>query len=338
MGEELYQSRALNFLKIVMMICVVGLHFLSHGNYLLYEKPFSETWGGVWIIRSFIMVCVNCFVMVTGYYLCEKKIKITKILRLMDGMLFYSVIISIIIWCLKFPDISVIQILNTIFPFMTGSYWFMSCYIVLYLIAPLINIVIRSITFETFTRYIFVCVMLFSIIPTVFSSFSGYSIDRTNGYGVIWFIVLYLTGAWLRKTNFKFKKKYAAVGVYIGASLCTFLITISVKFFAMSGVAPSYINYELDYIGYNYFSVYIASIGCFLLFKNLRISKQYEKIIMNISSLTLGVYLISEHPILRNILFTDVFHCDQYIGSLWFLVAFVLVVFTVFSVCCMIDI
>lgn len=46
MGEELYQSRALNFLKIVMMICVVGLHFLSHGNYLLYEKPFSETWGG----------------------------------------------------------------------------------------------------------------------------------------------------------------------------------------------------------------------------------------------------------------------------------------------------
>ena len=72
--------------------------------------------------------------------------------------------------------------------------------------------------------FIMVYVMLFSLIPTVFSSFSGYSTDRTNRFGVMWFVVLYLTGDWLRKTNFKFKKKYAEVGVYIGASVCSLLI------------------------------------------------------------------------------------------------------------------
>ena len=58
---------SLNLLKIISIWFVVGMHFLSHSGYLSNElNSFRMEANLVWLVRSFIMVAVNCFVLTTG--------------------------------------------------------------------------------------------------------------------------------------------------------------------------------------------------------------------------------------------------------------------------------
>lgn len=269
--ENRDESVALNLLKIVMMFFVVGMHYLSHSGFLVKEEPLTATWCGVWLIKSFLMVCVNCFVLVTGYYMSEREgVHKEKVLELADAMLFYSVFISFVLGIMGLVNFSVVRMVYILFPFSTKSYWFMTCYIVLYILSPYINRAVKDLNKKEFTKLLLAAILLFSIIPSLFNSIAS-TLDDTNGFGITWFVVLYLTGIWLKRTQFCFKRRITAPGIYIMCSLAVFLISFMVEKVCSMGVAQSFKGYGLSYIGYNYVFVYLASIGCFLTFRQIKV-------------------------------------------------------------------
>jgi len=331
------RNESLNLLKIISIWFVVGMHFLSHSGYIMNALDlFHMEANMVWLVRSFIMVAVNCFILITGYFQSEKEdIKPAKCFKIMDKMLFYSVSISIILMVVLHKKLTIIQVLYTILPFSTKSYWYMTCYIVVYLISPYINSAVGRLNIKEMRNVLLVAIVLFSVIPTIFNSICS-TMDDTNGFGIIWFVILYLTGYWLRKSDFHFRRRIIAPGLYIGCCLLTFIVSVLMNWVGVN-VYSGFRGYAISSIGYNYLSVYIASIALFLTFLQLSIPQKITRFINSVASCTGGVYLIHEQPILRDILFTEILGCDRYINDWKWMGCFLLVTVGIVAFCVLIE-
>lgn len=69
-----------------------------------------------WCIDAFVFVCVNLFVLVSGYCLVTTEFKLSRIVRLWVEVEFYSVVCTLICKFLG-NEISVSQLLKSAIPF-----------------------------------------------------------------------------------------------------------------------------------------------------------------------------------------------------------------------------
>ena len=75
------KKREMNFelLRIVAMCMIIGLHYLDKGNVLGKFVEIQDAKDYVpWIFEAFFFCSVNVYVLITGYFLVEKEIKIKK--------------------------------------------------------------------------------------------------------------------------------------------------------------------------------------------------------------------------------------------------------------------
>ena len=86
-------KRQSNFelLRIVAMFMIIALHYLVKGN---VAAPWSESRTLVnytaWLVEAFCIVAVNCYVLLSGYFLVESEWKPGRALSLLFQVLFYS--------------------------------------------------------------------------------------------------------------------------------------------------------------------------------------------------------------------------------------------------------
>jgi hypothetical protein len=86
-----------------------------------------------------------------------------------------------------------------------------------------------------------------------------------------------------------------------------------------------------NFLNYSFIIVQIAAISLFIHFKGIKLK---SKIINQISPAVFGIYLISDHPDIRDILYTNVLHVGNYNYSYAFFPYMVVSVIGIF-VCCM---
>ncbi len=109
------------------------------------------------------------------------------------------------------------------FPILTYEYWFIVMYILLLLISPLLNIIINNIKQEEYKTLIKLALFVFSIIPSI--NIFGDEFGTNSGYSLIWFVVLYFIGAYLKIYGLK-KRKYLkwycsiSIGLFIIKYIC----------------------------------------------------------------------------------------------------------------------
>lgn len=95
--ENIKRNYNLDLLRIISMIFVVVLHCCGHGNLLNNVSAFSANGLFLRIIDSFAYVAVNCFVLISGYFLCTSKFKLRKLVVVLVQAIFYSVAIFALI-------------------------------------------------------------------------------------------------------------------------------------------------------------------------------------------------------------------------------------------------
>lgn len=88
------RNYGLDLLKILSMVMVVLLHATSYGIKNVSCIPLSPKWFTIATIRSISGVAVNCFVLINGYFMCQKKKNIE--MRLLY-FLFYSLLFPLLI-------------------------------------------------------------------------------------------------------------------------------------------------------------------------------------------------------------------------------------------------
>ena len=308
--KENQNSRNSNFelMRIVSMFFIVLCHIIGHGQMLEHSSGVLQL---ILRIISYIgIVHVNSFVLLTGYFQYNKKFSVRKLLKIINQQWFYKVIITLLFVFLGIQTVTKLELFNNLLPFdITGNYWFINCYIVLYILSPFLNRFIEHTNQKEHRRCLLVFLLLFSIIPMLTD---GYLVSNT-GFTVVQFVLLYLTGAYLHKypiknnIHFKYYSKNKRQMIFF--ILMIFLGILNLSFSISADFLTTVSNPLVQQIGefyrhycmrYSNILVIVQSVFYFLYFETLSFK---NKKINRIGSYTLAVYLLSDHVFVRQHLY-----------------------------------
>lgn len=209
---------------------------------------------------------------------------------------------------------------------MFGEYWFITNYVILFLLIPYINKLLQSLTEKEFISLLLLLFVLFYFFPT----FTNY--DLTNlvyvlfGYIIGYFLNIYTDNKYLKKINFK---------VLLLVSWL-FVIFITIVLNLLSYKIPMISSFTSYFYGISKIPVIFISISLFMIFKNLKINN--NKIINYISGSTLAVYLISDNKYIRQLLWLNIFKQLVISNPIIFIAYSLSCVLLVYVICTIIDI
>lgn len=262
--------------------------------------------GGVGqnFIYSVFTVSVNVFVLISGYFMINGKVKIKKIINLWLQVWFYTILTYALACALNFKTFEVSEFFKCFIPIIDKRFWFISTYLILYIISPFLNKIMKNCTKKEGIT-VLILVLVFSILYSKFKIMEVLALE--SGYSVPWFICLYLVGAYLKMYPPKIKKIWLFL-IYLACTLSLFAMT----FWSGDGVLKAIFYNSLDYTSP---LVLVASVCLFLLFRDIRIKNKFiHNAVCLVSSCTFGIYLLdackNEFDFLHNVL-----HIEQYYGS-----------------------
>lgn len=295
-------------LRIIAMIMIIIHHFNLHGGVLNNLKDFTFEYYFINILEIFCIIAVNLYVLITGYFMVKSKFKISKILKLELEVIFYSIITYIVLVFMNKLKFNIQAFIKFFLPVTTNQYWFMTAYILLYLLTPILNILINNINQKQYKYLLIVLFFSLSIIQTVYPENSV--VGAIGGFSLIWFIFLYLVGGYIRLYYNGKYSKLRLFGVYIASIILQILIKIGLEKINLGDI--DIINiYKTNLLNYNNILILIESVTLFLIFAKIKIN---NKIINYISSSTLAIYLIHDQNNVRGILWNYV-SPYKYVGS-----------------------
>lgn len=319
MNQVLRQSN-IELLRIFLMLMIIFHHVIFHGlNIYQLDVNTNNIKSTSYIylfFECFIIVAVNVFVFISGYF--GIKFKPKTLLLLFLQTFFYSTTIYLFFVSINIVSFSFKELLLSFFPVLTSLYWFVSIYIGLYIISPFLNVSIDSIEND---KIIKIALLLLIILDTVsgfvFGNYSGI------GYSVFHFIVIYLIARYMRLKNLEIKN--ANYG-YIFCSLILFIVCILLIWYG-------YPNKLLILFKYNNPILVVSSVFLFYSFKNLKVKN--NKTINLMAAQVLGVYMVHDNPNVRIQLkgFVNYIYLDFEYNTitLFFILIFVVILVFIFS-------
>lgn len=206
------------------MLMIVVWHSLVHGFFrshydMLVELPYTDlvlaNYALCRLLIHITAVAVNCYVLITGYFMINTNFKWMKLVKLWVQVLFYSVGIYLICVACRTEEFSWKYTLCSLIPVRGHEYWFITMYFALIALAPFLSLLANALTKRA---YAILLLILFIINIDINGLFYGeiYS----NGYSLWWFLFLFLTAGFIRKygVGTKYKQCY---GKFFGA-FCIF--------------------------------------------------------------------------------------------------------------------
>lgn len=323
----------LDILRIISMIMIISLHYLNHGHALDNLKFGSLNYNLGYLIKALSIVAVNCYVLISSYFMINKRFSFKKIVKIALEVIIYSIMIYLILVITKVIDFNKIDLIKSIFPITTGSYWFVSSYIVLLFMTLFLNKFIEVINKK---EHIILLIILF-IFNSIISFIPGFSFMGVNsGYGVVWFINLYFIAAYIKK-YFNYNKNYL---LYYFTGTILLMISIYVLYF-INNILLNNSSLGRIYIIFNYNSPFVlfSSITLFCFFLNIKkeFNDNVKKTISFLATSTFSVYLIHDNAYFRSILWSNILKVEKYANGNYMWIHFIISIIIIFITCILID-
>lgn len=333
------KKRQSNFelLRVIAMLMIITLHYLDKGGILPAPgEPFGAAGLTAWLLEAFCVSAVNVYVLLGAYFLVEQDYELMRAVRLWGQVLFYSIVIGaacVIAGIVPMQELTLYKLLIYLMPVTQEHYWFATAYIVMLLFAPLMNRTLRELPEKTFRRAIVLLLLLFSVVNSVLPV--RLPIDRM-GYDALWFLVLYLTGAFLRLhgDRLKITTGVSAAGYVVSSGLIFASMLVINAFYHRTGSLLDFINRQYHYNGVLCLA---SSVFLFFIFRKLNIPEgRAADGIRRAASVSFGVYLIHEHIDLRYF-WPKLLGVQKFSGTPLFLLHWAVTILAVYAVCGVIE-
>jgi hypothetical protein len=334
-GVELKKSRSSNLelYRIICMLMIVAHHYVvnsgltSEGGILQRDLTSTNsifmTLFGAWGKTG-----INCFLMITGYFMCTSKITLKKFIRLMGQIYLYRWIIFIIFYVTGYETLSPMRMLKLIMPVWNFSDGFTSCFIGFWLTIPFLNILVQNMNKRQHELLLLLLLGMFTFlgsIPTFHITFNY----------VVWFGFIYFIASYIRlypRPLFERRNLWGWI-----ALLCFVLGCVSILCLRLIVGASVSTSYFFISDSNKILAVAIA-VCSFLWFKNMPI--RYSKVINAFGAGTFGVLLIhANSSAMRTWLWSEkVDVIGHYTLPLESLILYsIVVVLAIFIICNLID-
>ena len=303
----------MEILRILSMVFIIMGHFAYHGHY--YPGFTASTFNRI-VINFFIVgmnIGVNCFIVLSGYFLINGKFGWKKFFRVVFEVFFYSALIYICFLIAGAIPYDFKDLLMNFFPVFFSRYWFATTYVIIYLLFPFTNKLIKSLSMKQ-------NMILIGFLIFFHSIFCFFNQNYFSNVG--WFVTLYMIGAYIRLYKNKWlTSKWTNIWIFAFSCLTIFLF-------------EAVLNYSVYYK--NYIPCVLASISLFNLFafSKWHCTNRFTNII---ASTTFGIYLIHDNIFIRNFLWRTLLNCPEMANKSYFVFYAIASVVGVFVVCCAID-
>lgn len=263
------------------MLMIVAHHFVVNSGLTgtggpLSSDVFSDKSVFLWLLGMWGKTGINCFMMITGYFMCTSKITARKFIKLLAQIYFYNILIYVIFLISGYETISGIRMIKLLIPFWGFEGDFVGCFIMFYLTIPFWTILVQNMNRRQHGLLLFLllgCYTLLGSIPTFRVSFNY----------ITWFGIIFLIASYIR---------LYPMPVFERKSLWGWLSLVFV-FLAMASVV---VLNKFLHAGYflisdcNKFFAVAVAVSTFLWFKNMNI--KYSKVVNAFGAATFGVLLI----------------------------------------------
>lgn len=282
----------MDLLRIVSMLLIVFLHSIDHSGVLENAENCGN--GMYFYVRftyALCQVCVNIYIMLSGYFMVKSQFRLQKLVTLWMETVFYGLVLRSVFMIAGAKPLSITSLISCFFPILTGRYWFLTIYVGMYLVSPFLNMLINAMDKKQHGM-LNVCLFgLMSVWSSIHPSIAG--MNSGGGWGLAWFVALYITAAWFRLYYTPNDKPLRWLVAFVAVPMLIAAVQYVLKAWISIGIVSRIVE---NWFRYDSAPVYIMTIGLFVGFLNVNIkSKLLSRIISFVAPMTLGVYLIHAH-------------------------------------------
>jgi len=323
----------LELFRIITMLFIIVHHYVVNSALWSVDGPITQdpmAWKSLFllIVGAFGKIGINCFVLISGYFMCQSSISAKKYAKLYLEVVFYYFAANAPFWITGYGSFVWEDLLVSIYPAAYIGSDFVTAFLVLFFCVPFINKLLQNLSQREHV-YLLLLAFVIYVIPGTFRFVFYISSNHLS-----WYVVLYLFAAYIRKyPNSLFEnKRFWAVATVVNMGLC-----------AVSVIICTYLEMQLqkDLAYYfvsdsNTFLALTTAISAFLYFKNLKMP--YCPIINRLASTCFGVLLIhGASDDMRYWLWQDLLDNNRAYASEWMILHVILSTLGVFLTCAVID-
>lgn len=282
-------------LRIISMIMIVAFHTFryidtSHFNHWQMLAYHGVRWYGLF--------GVNCFLLISAWFMIGKPIKTQKLFGLILQTAFYCILLFLChiiynILCGNFhpvADIIKVELTSLLSPLWSDRYWFITAYVFLYLMIPLYNRLIQMLSADRYKNIMFIAslvVFLYLTLPQTFENTTviGDFLWVSYVYLLTGYLKLYGTGNLLqRHAGILLPLTY---GIFV---LSKQLLTYSIHNEYLNNLISHTTGNSMRYS----FLMLLLAIELFYLFQQIHFK---SRLVNSIASCMFGVYLFHENKV-----------------------------------------
>lgn len=315
--------------RIIVMLFIVAHHSIVNSGVLelMVEEPLSLKSTFAYLLGMWGKTGINCFVMITGYFMCTSHISGRKFVKLLLEVLFYDLAIGSIFLLTDYTPFTLKEVAKICLPIKDITSGFTSAFLVFFLTIPFLNKLIHNLTEK---EHLFLILLSTGIY--VLPRYLPFVKSQMNY--VVWFGVIYFIASYLRLHADKvYKSENAQFWCIMTGISVLFSIVMSVIVVQVTNNVYSWSYLMSDCQG---IMAIVVAVCSFMYFKNLRIRQ--NQIINTIAASCFGVLLIhTNSDFMRQWLWYDMVNVQEYFAEDGFFWKIIVSISIIFVICTIID-
>lgn len=341
--ESVKRDRLLwsDILRLLSTFFIIAMHGALRSNILYSTKFGSAGWCLSYTVFFLGLTGLDMYVVLAAMFQTDSdRTNIGKIFNIWGQLYFTTAAVSIVLRFMNI-DFSGLDYVYTFLPFTTKTAWYVNVYILLYLLHPYLNRLIRNLGRNEYKRLVIIMLLFFCLAQSVIPE-KTWTLDDTRGYGIIWFVTLYFATGYYKKylmhegvSVISVKNNLAAGILSVIISLLSKLIIHRISILTGHGGFAEDILIQLNSVSSLIFI--FSCLGIFSRLRNENIPSVIQKYIRYAIPSSLGIYLISTQFKMHMHLWTDILHLDRYSCSVWAIPLLLWYSFVVCIVCMLLD-
>lgn len=294
MGHAMAKTRnsVLELYRILAMVAIVSYHYGVHGGVLGgADNGASEAFLTAY--SSMGKWGVDVFVLIGAYYMAKSTFRWRGLRSILVQVWSTSwiILLAALLWLPGGVDAKTTW--HAFFPVSTKFYWFVTVYVMLIILSPFINILVKAMTRRqhgTLIAILFVAWSVLSLIPAV----------SLGANSMTWFIALYLAAAYVARYPLRGTAKAW------GASAIALAVAVPLSALFARDIAASHpaLNFDPELVRSQYAPFVVLSAVCGLVAVT-KMRPRFWPVVNTVAAATFGVYLISDNAIIRPLIWED---------------------------------
>lgn len=292
------------------MFFIVGVHCMVHSD-LDYSAANPITANLLWaqFVGMWGSVGTDMFVLITGYFLSKSFAKVSGFFKLWLTIFFYSAGF-LVVFLLAAPErVTLGGIVTSLLPVMRNHYWFLTCYVLLYVTSPFLGAGVRALTKRQHECLMALVLLLWSIIPTSHVGTMYYN-------QFLLYVMLFIVASYIRIYEIRRLVQVRWLVLMLIASAVLSFASVVVTEYLHRLPVFSMLSDKVVWrvwIGRNSPLTILMALSIFMLLLKVEIGQ--VKWINAISGCMLGVYLIHENTFVRPYLWETLLKVKEHFES-----------------------